>query len=112
MRLSLCWIALLLACLGATVGLTLGETTAAAAPSADGDHWTSYGFNVSAPVSMWPMLELLHKQHFDWELASASQRPTPLTWASLPSGVYGQYTPTLNMVRLSWLLQGSSTEVA
>jgi hypothetical protein len=59
---------------------------------------------------MWPMLELLHKLHFDWELASASQRPTPLVWASLPSGVYGQYVPTLNIVRVSWVLQGSSVE--
>src|SRR5437763_14703 len=83
--------------IGATAALTLAEAPAAALPT-DGDHWTAYGFNVSAPVSMWPMLELLHKQHFDWELASASQRPTPLTWASMPSGVYGQYTPALNIV--------------
>lgn len=76
------------------------------------EHWTSYGFNITAPRSMWPMLELLHAQKFDWELASASQRPTPLVWASLPTGAYGQYSPSLNVVKLSWVLQSESTEVA
>jgi hypothetical protein len=76
------------------------------------ERWTAYGFNVAAPSAMWPMLELLHAQHFDWELASASQRPTPLVWASLPPGVYGQYSPSQNVVRLSWVLQTESVEMA
>jgi hypothetical protein len=58
------------------------------------------------------MLELLHQQHFDWELASAGQRPTPLVWASLPNGIYGQYMPKQNVVKVSWVLQTSSIEVA
>jgi hypothetical protein len=61
---------------------------------------------------MWPMLELLHQQKFDWELASASRRPTPLVWASLPAGVYGQYVPAQNVVRVSWVLQNESAEIA
>jgi hypothetical protein len=87
--------------------------TASAAPvPADAERWTAYGYNIVAPAAMWPMLELLHKQHFDWELASAGQRPTPLVWANLPNGIYGQYSPRLNVVRVSWALQNSSVEVA
>jgi hypothetical protein len=74
--------------------------------------WTRFGFNVVAPASMWPMLELLHDQRFDWELASASQRPTPLIWASLPAGVHGQYVRTQNVVKVSSALQGASVEIA
>jgi hypothetical protein len=85
--------------------------TSAVVWAADGERWTAYGYNVAAPPSMWPMLELLHKEHFDWELASASQRPTPLVWANLPRGVYGQYVPTQNVVRVSLVLQNSSVEV-
>ena len=58
------------------------------------------------------MLELLHKQKFDWELYSAQQRPTPLVWANLPTGVYGQYVPSQNVVKVSWVLQSESIEVA
>ncbi len=89
----------------------LAPVPAAASIPADAEHWTAYGYNITAPASMWPMLELLHKLHFDWELASASQRPTPLVWASLPNGIYGQYAPRLNIVRVSWALQNSSVEV-
>jgi hypothetical protein len=95
-----------------TVWSAASTTAATIAVPADTEHWTAYGFNISAPSSMWPMLELLHKLHFDWELASATQRPTPLVWASLPGGVYGQYAPRLNVVRVSWVLQSSSVEVA
>ena len=84
---------------------------AGALPS-DTEHWTAYGFNVTAPSSMWPMLELLHKQKFDWELYSAQQRPTPRVWAALAPGVYGQYVPSQNVVKLSCVLQSSSVEVA
>jgi hypothetical protein len=84
-------------------------TTVAAS---DDQHWTAYGFNITAPSSMWPMLELLHKYHFDWELYSAQQRPTPLVWAPLPAGVYGQYVPAQNIVKVSWVLQSKSVEVA
>ena len=84
----------------------------AAAPMApDDQHWTAYGFNITAPVSMWPMLEMLHKYHFDWELYSAQQRPTPLVWAQLPVGSYGQYVPSQNIVKVSWVLQDKSTEL-
>jgi hypothetical protein len=82
-----------------------------ATPQPDLAHWTAYGFNVTAPVSMWPMLELLHRLHFDWELYSAQQRPTPLVWANLPPGVEGQYVPSLNVVKLSFVLQSESTEL-
>ena len=73
--------------------------------------WTAYGFNVVAPAGMWPMLELLHVLHFDWELASASRRPTPIAWATLPSGVYGSYLTNGNVVRLSSVLQNESVEL-
>lgn len=76
------------------------------------EQWVAYGFTVNAPSSMWPMLELLHKQHFDWELYSAEQRPTPIVWGNLPPGVYGQYAPSQNVVRLSWVLQSESVELA
>jgi len=89
---------------------TKPQMTAVVAP-ADAEHWTAYGYNVTAPASMWPMLELLHQQHFDWELASAGQRPTPLIWANLPSGIYGQYVPKQNVVKVSWLLQTESVVV-
>jgi hypothetical protein len=99
------------------VVLSLGALTApalAAMPDdvVDTGVWTAYGFNIVAPASMWPMLELLHQQKFDWELYSAQQRPTPLVWASLPPGVYGQYVPSQNVVKVSWVLQTESTEVA
>ncbi len=100
---------------GAIASSVLGAASVSAATggvSVDGDHWTAYGFNLSAPASMWPMLELLHRYHFDWELYSAEQRPTPIVWANLPVGVYGQYVPSLNVVRVSWVLQNSSVEVA
>lgn len=97
----------------ATSALAWAEDSAARSIAiTDGDHWTAYGYNITAPATMWPMLELLHQQHFDWELASASQRPTPLEWTSLPAGVYGQYVPSRNIVRLSSVLQGSSVEAA
>ena len=67
---------------------------------------------MTAPSSIWPMLELLHKQKFDWELYSAGQRPTPVVWAALPPGVYGSYVPAQNVVKLSFVLQDSSVEVA
>jgi len=88
------------------VAAAAGDTVAA-----DQNHWTAHGFNISAPSTMWPMLELLHNEHFDWELYSAQQRPTPLVWAPLPSGVFGQYVPTQNVVKLSWVLQNESTEL-
>jgi hypothetical protein len=89
----------------------LAPVPAAAPVSADTEHWTAYGYNITAPSSMWPMLELLHKLHFDWELASAGQRPTALVWANLPSGIYGQYAPKQNVVRVSWVLQTESVEL-
>ena len=101
---------------GASVAAEAGTALVAAAdptqaPAAiDADHWTAYGYNITAPASTWPMLELLHAQKFDWELASAQQRPTPIVWASLPHGVYGQYSRTQNVVRLSLVLQNSSLE--
>ena len=80
-------------------------------PPSSTDRWTSYGFNIVAPASMWPMLELLHQQKFDWELASASRKPTPLVWSALASGTYGQYVPTQNVVKLSLMLQNASVEL-
>jgi hypothetical protein len=78
---------------------------------AEPERWTAYGFNVTAPSSMWPMLELLHKQKFDWELYSAGQKPTPIVWAALPPGSYGSYVPSQNVVKLSFVLQDSSVEL-
>jgi hypothetical protein len=78
-------------------------------PQAAGQ-WTAYGFNVTAAVSMFPMLEELHKFQFDWELASASERPTPLVWADLPNGVFGEYDRTADMVKLSNVLLMTSVE--
>jgi hypothetical protein len=97
-----------------TVTVLGAPTLASAAPAdaIDPGAWTAYGFNVVAPQSMWPMLELLHQQKFDWELYSAQQRPTPLVWANLPPGVYGQYVPSQNVVKVSWVLQSESVEVA
>jgi hypothetical protein len=83
----------------------------AVALPADPERWTAYGFNVTAPSSMWPMLELLHKEKFDWELYSAGQRPTPIVWAALPPGSYGSYVPSQNVVELSFVLQNSSVEL-
>src|SRR5205823_4129223 len=71
------------------------------AASTSAEHWTNYGFDIVAPSSMWPMLELLHTQHFDWELASASRKPTPIVYQTLPAGVYGSYLRSGNVVRLS-----------
>src|SRR5262245_37222063 len=82
--------------LAGTSALAFAEDPAAAttpALEAVQPQWTAYGFHVTAPSSMWPMLEILHKYHFDWELYSAQARPTPLEWSPLPTGVYGQYVP-------------------
>jgi hypothetical protein len=105
-------IGLALVALSMTSAAVFAEDSAAPNVTPDGEHWTAYAYNITAPSSMWPMLELLHRQHFDWELASAGRRPTPLVWASLPPGVYGQYSPSLNVVKVSWVLQNSSVEVA
>src|SRR5438105_3961337 len=75
------------------------DTQAAAAPI-DTEHWTNYGFTITAPSTMWPMLELLHTEKFDWELPSGAQRPKAFLWANLPEGVYGEYCPTENGVAL------------
>jgi hypothetical protein len=74
--------------------------------------WTQYGFHIAAPTDMWPMLELLHEYHFDWELYSIQARPTPLVWAQLPPGVYGSYVPSQNVVKLSTTLQNESVELS
>jgi hypothetical protein len=98
-----------------TAAATPTPTSAAAAtsatPTATLERWTAYGFSVVAPANMWPMLELLHAQHFDWELASASRRPTPIVWSNLPTGVYGSYLTSGNVVRLSRVLQTESVEL-
>jgi hypothetical protein len=73
--------------------------------------WTQYGFHIAAPTDMWPMLDLLHQYHFDWELYSIQARPTPLVWAPLPPGVYGSYVPSQNVVKLSNMLQNESVEL-
>jgi hypothetical protein len=104
--------------LSTTSALAFAEDPAAAPPVLDAasvdvqPQWTAYGFHVTAPQSMWPMLELLHKEHFDWELYSAQARPTPLVWSPLPPQVYGQYVPSENVVKVSSMLQGESTEIA
>jgi hypothetical protein len=99
-----------LVCLGllgsATPALADGQPT----PAQSAGDWTAYGFDVNAPASMWPMLELLHKLHFDWELASAGQRPTPIVWTDLPAGAFGQYDRSKNLISLSNVLQTSSVE--
>ena len=87
----------------------IGDQAVALPP--DPEHWTAYGFNVTAPSSMWPMLELLHKEKFDWELYSAMQKATPIEWAALPVGSYGSYVPSQNVVKLSFVLQDSSVEL-
>jgi hypothetical protein len=95
--------------------LALLGVVALAAPALAEDQaeqWTANGFSITAPSTMWPMLELLHAQRFDWELYSAQQRPTPIVWANLPPGVYGQYSPSQNVVKVSWVLQNESVEVA
>ena len=87
----------------------IGDQAVALPP--DPERWTAYGFNVTAPSSMWPMLELLHKEKFDWELYSAMQKATPIEWAALPVGSYGSYVPSQNVVKLSFVLQSSSVEL-
>jgi hypothetical protein len=86
------------------------QPTTRPTPVPDAAHWTAYGFDVIAPASMWPMLVLLHTLHFDWELTSAAQRPTPLVWSDLPTGVFGQYDRSINVVRLSNVLLSSGVE--
>jgi hypothetical protein len=100
-----------------TAGLAFAEPSAAAASLDDAavsvqPQWSAYGFHISAPHDMWPMLELLHKQGFDWELYSVQQRPTPMVWSPLANGVYGQYVPSQNVVKLSSMLENESTEIA
>src|SRR5438093_160969 len=63
---------------GSSMLAAAAANTPTAATPIDTEHWTNYGFTITAPSSMWPMLELLHAEKFDWELASAAQRPTPL----------------------------------
>jgi hypothetical protein len=80
------------------------------APSAPATAWTAYGYTIQAPASMWPMLELLHQLHFDWQLASAQQGGTAIGWTDLPVGTFGQYDRSSNVVNLSTVLQTSSVE--
>jgi hypothetical protein len=89
-----------------TATVTVGEMTVSS-----GERWTKYGFNVDAPASMWPMLELLHNNNFDWALSGASRRPTPIRWDdTMPGGVYGQYIPNQNIIKLSSVLKSTSLE--
>jgi hypothetical protein len=85
-----------------TATLKIGELDTA--------RWTAYGFNVQAPSSMWPMLELLHGKGFDWALSAASRRNTPIFWAELPGGAYAQYSTSNNTIKMSTALQSTSVE--
>jgi len=95
--------------LSASVATVFAEP--ATAPVDVQAQWTAYGFHITAPRNVWPMLELLHKYHFDWELYTIQQRPTPVVWAPLGNGVYGQYSPSENVVRLSLMLENESVEL-
>jgi hypothetical protein len=101
----------------ATSTLAHAENPAAAPPTLDAvptdpvQQWTNYGFHITAPASMLPMLELLHQYHFDWELYSIQARPTPLVWATLAPGAYGSYVPAQNVVKLSTVLQNESVDL-
>jgi hypothetical protein len=87
-------------------------TQSAAAATTTATRWTAYGFDIVAPVSMWPMFELLHRVHFDWELATATQRDISVVWAELPKGTFGQYDRANRIVRLTTALQTSSVEAS
>jgi hypothetical protein len=78
--------------------------------AADDSRWTAHGFNVNAPRSIWPMLELLHEYKFDWALAAASRAQAPIVWADLPTGMYGQYSLSSDTVRLSTALESTGVE--
>jgi hypothetical protein len=95
-----------------TATATATPTPSAATAPTSAAHWTAYGFNITAPSEIWPMLEMLHAYRFDWELYSVQARPTPIVWANLPPGVYGQYLPSQNVVKLSWVLQTESVELS
>jgi len=92
-------------------GAAAGPPALAAAAVDVQPQWTQYGFHIDAPADVWPMLELLHQYHFDWELYSIQARPTPIVWAQLPSGAYGSYAPSQNVVKLSTMLQNESVEL-
>ena len=94
--------------------LAFADTSAALPPTdAATTTWgAAYGFSINSSSDFWPMFELLHQYHFDWELYSLEQRSTPVEWAALPTGVYGQYVPSQNVVKLSFVLQSESTELA
>jgi hypothetical protein len=87
-----------------------GPGSGPSVPVGASSRWNGYGFTAIAPSSMWPMLELLHRLQFDWELASLGQRPTPLVWAELPAGLLGSYMPADNVIKLSTALLSSSVE--
>ena len=91
-----------------TSGAVLAASQPVAAPEAS--RWTAYSFNIQAPSSMWPMLELLHRTTFDWALSGATRRQTPIVWADLPRGNYGQYSSSANQIKLSTALQSTSVE--
>jgi hypothetical protein len=93
-----------------STGTEATVTQSAVALSTTATRWTAYGFDIDAPVSMWPMFELLHREHFDWELATASQADIPIVWAELPTGQFGQYDRANRIVRLATVLQTSSVE--
>jgi hypothetical protein len=99
---------LLLALTASSVVFADGQPTAL--PAAAATSWKAYGYDVAAPTSIWPMLELLHEQHFDWQLASLSQSHVPILWADLPAGTFGQYDRGNKVVRLSNELQTTSVE--
>jgi len=94
-----------------TAALAFAADPAAPVDAQPQPQWTAYGFHITAPASMWPMLEILHQYHFDWELYSAQTRPTPLQWAPLAPGVYGQYVPKQNTLKLSSMLQNEGPEL-
>lgn len=95
----------------ATSVVAFAEPAAAPQTTEVQAQWTDYGFHITAPQDVWPMLEILHQYHFDWELYSLQQRPTAVVWSPLPNGVYGQYSASLNVVRLSSMLQNESVEL-
>jgi hypothetical protein len=52
-------ILLALLALSMTSAVALAEDSAAPSTASDTEHWTAYGYNITAPASMWPMRPVL-----------------------------------------------------
>lgn len=71
----------------------------------DTGRWTAYGYDLAAPASMWPALELLHTRGYGWVPRTLQDARARVAWGALPADLWGSYTSARNEVVLDQLIE-------